>query len=316
MAVKIAIIGVNALGQSLAVALKQARQDLEIHVHDRKPEVLEQLDKSLPFKPEWNLVQAIEGASIVFLNEPVHVAQETLTIIGRELRTEAVIADMAPYKSVTAAWAREVLPGNLFYVGATPLVAAVQPRADLFQQQKFAIVPLPETPEHALRLLTEAITLMGASPFYLEMTEHDALLAAIHQLPIISSAALLRVAAGSTAWRELSAMAHAPFLAATMMPEEDAEALTALLRFGREPLLRWVDGLQEELAELRALLTADNATGLQDALTEVMDTGKKWRQKVTDDDITEAALADARAEIVERSGIRRLLGLGGGDRRK
>lgn len=312
MTVKIAIIGLNPLGRALAVALKQSRPDLDLRGHDRNRAVMDELDeKTIPFRAEWNLIEAVSGAQIVFLNEPLQVIQETLTILGREMKNEAVIADTAPYKQVTAEWAQSVLPDHLFYIGATPLVTVGQPRAEAFRGQRFAVVPLTETPENALRLLTEAITLMGATPLYLEMSEHDALLAAIHQLPILSGAALMRVAAGSQAWRELATMAHAPFFAATAFPVDDAEALTALLRFGREPLLRWLDGLQDELSYLRALLEAERATPLQEALEDVVTTGKKWRNKVADEDLEEAALAEAREEIIERTGFRRLFGIGG-----
>jgi prephenate dehydrogenase len=312
MTVKIAIIGLNSLGQALAYALKQSRSDLDLRGHDRNRAVMDGLDeKTMPFKAEWNLLEAVSGAQIVFLNEPLHVVQETLTILGREMKNEAVIADTAPHKQVTAEWAQSVLPDHLFYIGATPLVSVGKPNGEVFKGQRFAVVPLPQTPENALRLLTEALTLIGASPLYLELSEHDALLAAIHQLPILSGAALMRVASGSQAWRELMGMAHAPFFAATAFPVDDAEALTALLRFGREPLLRWLDGFQEELTLLRELLMAERATPLREALEEVVTTGKKWRDRVTDEDITEAALADAREEIMDRTGFRRLFGMGG-----
>ena len=182
MTVKIAIIGLNPLGNALALALKKSRPDIDLRGHDRNRAVMEDLDeKTIPFKAEWNLLTAVEGAQIVFLNEPLHVVQETLTILGREMKNEAVLADTSPYKQVNAEWAQRVLPDHLFYIGATPLVSVGTPRAELFEGQRFAVVPLPATPENALRLLTEAITLIGATPLYLEISEHDALLAVIHQ---------------------------------------------------------------------------------------------------------------------------------------
>lgn len=310
MTVKITIIGLNPMGQALALALKAGRPDLELRGHDRARAVMEDSEKNLPLKMEWNLIAAVEGAQIVFVNEPVHQIQETLTILGREMKNEAVLADTNAYKQETAAWAQQVLPEHLFYIGATPLVGVNKPSAEIFRDQRIAVVPLPDTPENALRLLTEAIALVGASPLYLEMTEHDALLAAIHQLPIFTAAALMRTVAGSAAWRELADMAYAPFFAATAFPVNDAEALTALLRFGREPLLRWIDGMQAEMDHLRGLLEAEGATPLQEALEDAVKTGKKWHDRVKDEDITEAALADARAEIVERTGLRRLFGMG------
>jgi prephenate dehydrogenase len=311
MTVKIAIIGLNPLGQALGLALKQSRNDIDLRGHDRRREVMEEMEKVSYLKANWNLIEAIDGAQIVFVNEPLHLIQETLTILGREMRNEAVIADMAPHKQVTSDWAAKVLPEHLFYIGATPLVSVTRPSAELFKDQRIAVVPMAGTPENALRLLSEAISLIGASPLYLELNEHDALLAAIHQLPIVSAAALMRVASGSHAWRELAAMAHAPFFAATAFPVDDAESLTALLRFGREPLLRWVDGLQQELAAMRELLEAEGAAPLQAALEDAVETGKKWRNRVADEDITEAALAEAREEIMDRSGFRRLFGVGG-----
>lgn len=309
MPVKIAIIGLDALGQSLALALQGSGAEVTVAAHDRTVEVMRTLEKEVPYKVEFNLIAAVEGASVIFLNEPLHVANETLGILARELRSEAVVAGTAAYLQAQAEWATEILPPHLFYVGATPLVGLTQPRRGAFAGQKVAVVPLPDTPENALRLLTEVITILEAEPLYMELVEHDALLAVLYQLPIATSTALMRVAAGSPSWRELAQMAAAPFYAATAFPIEDAAALTALLRYGREPLLRWLGSLEAEISQLRRLLEEEDSAALQSHVSDAVEMGRRWKMK-TDDESVEKALEEARKEATAGAGFRRLLGFG------
>ncbi|MGB0385549.1 MAG: prephenate dehydrogenase [Ardenticatenaceae bacterium] len=278
MAVKITIIGMDGLGQSLALALKNSRSELKIVAHDRtRQRMREAKQAGVAHHVDWNLINAIDGASLIFINEPIHQIRETLEIIGSELQNEVVVTDTSSYKAQVMAWATELLPEKVYFVGSTPLVSTQTLNATLFEQQRYALIPPPDTPEAAVRLLSNAISLMGAKPLFMDVAEHDGLMVAVKQLPIMTSIALLNLSTKGNAWREMAVMSDTPYHHATTLPSTDPKTLSTLLRYSHKPLLTWLDALQKELERVRTLISEeDEGAKLEAHLTSLMEAQQRW----------------------------------------
>jgi prephenate dehydrogenase len=312
MAVKITIIGMDALGQSLALALRNSSSDLTIVGHDRKRNLMSEAQKAGTVDSmEWNLIRAIDDAKLIVINEPIHQIRETLELIGKEVESEAVITDTCPYKRIVIEWANSLLPDHLHFIGSTPLVQTEKLNARLFQEQRYAVIPQPDTPEAALRLLSDAIGLTGAKLLFMEVTEHDSLMAAVMQLPILTGAALLKLTSQGNAWREMALMAGSPYDQATKLPTSDPEALMALLHHSREPLLQWLNALQRELNRLKEELAQDDdGKSLEAYFSSLIEARQRWereRQTVS----TENELAQQLDEVGNNVSLfQRLFGFG------
>ena len=281
MAVKITIIGMDALGQSLALALKNSKAELNIVGHDRKRERMRKAKQAkVAHHVDWNLINAIDGASLIFINEAIHEIRQTLEHIGSELQIDAVITDTCSYKAQIIEWAADFLPKNVYFVASTPLVKTETLNPTLFEQQRYALIPQPDTPPAAVRLLSNAIKLIGAEPLFMDVAEHDSFMAAVVQLPIVTSTALLNLTTKAQAWREMAVMANKLFSNATTLPSSDPKTLTSLLRYSRQPLLEWLKGLHEELDTLQTLITQeDEGTELEAHLTELMEAQHRWHRE-------------------------------------
>lgn len=315
MSVKITIIGLDALGQSLALALKNSEQALTITGHDRERDRMSAAEQAqVADRVEWNLIKAIEGANLIFVNEPPHQVGETLALIGEELTHDVVVTDTGSHKGALAGVVA-ALPPNVHFIPGTPFASpeGVDPLA--FQKQKYALLPAADVPEAAVRLLTNAVGLLGAEPLFMEPEEHDVLMAALVSLPAMTGVALLNLVARSGSRRDLGMMADAPFHNATRFPYEEAEPLAQLLRQSREPLLRWLAGLETELARLRALIEQeDDGTALSSHLEMLLAMQRSW---VREGELSPEGeqLAKSLDEAKEISGFRRFLGSFGSGRR-
>lgn len=279
MSINITIIGIDALGHSMGLAFKASSTPLHITLHDREHQRAVEAQKTgAGDQAEWNLPAAVEKADLVFVNEPLQQLRETLELIGPELRRDAVVTDTAGLKQVVLEWADELLPEHVHFVGGTPLVTATRPSARLFQKRRYAIVPQARTAEAAVRLVTDSVALLGAEPLFIDVVEHESLLAAVQQLPALTSAALLRLTAQSRAWKEMASMASPSYAIATTFPTDDPDALAAMLMHNREPLQHWVTALQRELGALHQLLAQEDEVALRERLAELMAAQARWQK--------------------------------------
>lgn len=310
MSIKVTIIGLDALGQCIGLALKSRGPSITVVAHDREHGAASEAVKmGAADRAEWNLLAAIEGTDLVFLNEPLFQMAETLEILGRELRDDAVITDTSSVKGDVMQWA-EALPPRIHFIGGTPLVSVRWVSADLFKDQRYVLVPSPQAPEAAVRLVTNAVELLGAEPLFMDAAEHDALMAAVLHLPIVTSMALMQLTTRSSSWREMAAMAGSAYARMSILPSEDSQQLATLLRHSREPLRHWMGALREELSKLEALLNQnDEGIALEAHLAELIEAQAQWRQAALQNS-EHASYDQIMDEVKETGGMRRFLNFG------
>ena len=129
----------------------------------------------------------------MLLSLPINEIRETLDVIAQDLPEGAVVMDTAPVKGAVAAWAKERLPQGRYYVGLVPSInptylhridlgveAAVE---DLFQDGVVMLDALPGTPGEAVKLATDFVHLLGATPLFADMIETDGLMTGTHLVP-------------------------------------------------------------------------------------------------------------------------------------
>jgi prephenate dehydrogenase len=269
MAVHLTIIGLGQIGSSVGLALEKHKDKITRFGHDREPNVSRRsqamgaVDKTF-----FNLPASVADSGFVLLSLPFHQVQDTLKVIGPCLREGCVVMDTSPLKSPVAAWAKEFLPSNCYYVGLTPSInpaylgttdtGVEAAHADFFSKGVIGISAPPGTVGEALKLAADFIALLGADPFFLDLVEADGMLSALHLLPQVAAAALVNMAAGRAGWRDARKLAGRPFTAATQAASLDQEpgALAHAVLQGREQLLPVLDEYIAALLDWKELVTA------------------------------------------------------------
>ncbi|MEI2690302.1 MAG: prephenate dehydrogenase [Anaerolineae bacterium] len=309
---RITIIGLGLIGSSIGLALGREQRDFEIVGHDKSNSAASQAKKlGAVDKAEWNLISACEGAGLVILALPLGAIRETMQALAGELATGAVVLDTASVKAPVLAWADELLPASVAFVGTHPIVASAQPgtaaaRADLFERCSWAICPSPTTAESAVKTAADLAARLGAQAHFLDAAEHDGLTSAVEQLPALTSMALLTSAASQPVWREMRRLAGGQFESSTRLVSTDPNVFGDAMLHNPEQVVRWIDSFIDNMAAWRDLIAAGDSETIGKAFAEAATARDRWLS-----DRSKGNWEEATAPPVEHPGmLASLLGLG------
>jgi len=285
---RVTIVGLGLIGASLGLALRGAEAASSVVGHDPDRKASDQARRlGAVDRTDWNLISACEASDLIILATPLAAIRPTLEALGPRLKPGAVLMDTASLKGPVLAWAGELLPKGVHFIGGNPivkmLVGAPQgmeaARADLFRGGLFCLVPAPGIDERAVQMALSLVALLGAKPLFVDPAEHDGLLAAVEHLPALLSLALLEMAIGQPTWRELRRMAGAPFELGSRLPATDPGAYGTLSVANRDNLLRWIDAFAASLALVRETLAESDAEALTHRFAEAAKERDLWLQE-------------------------------------
>ncbi|HNS02362.1 MAG TPA: prephenate dehydrogenase [Anaerolineae bacterium] len=279
---RITIIGLGLIGASIGLALSRQQRDFEIIGHDKSGAAADRAKKlGAVDKTEWNLINACDGAGLVILALPLGAIRETMQTLAGELAEGAVILDTASVKAPVLAWAKELLPASVAFIGTHPIVASDQAgtaaaRADLFDHCSWAICPSPTTDERAVKSASDLATRLGAQPHFLDAVEHDGLTAAVEQLPALASMALLTSAVSQPVWREMRRLAGGQFESSTRLLSTDSTVFSDAMLYSPEQVLRWIDSFIDSMATWREVIAAGDNDTIQQAFADAAVARDRW----------------------------------------
>lgn len=282
--VKITVIGAGAIGTSIGLALKQAEDAPQLHVHDKEPEHTKQALKMGAFdKGHWNLINACDQADLIILAIPATQIKSTLTVIASELKEDAIVTDTAPFKQNTLREATAILPTNVHYVGGNPIVATLghgpeYARANLFQDTLYCLTPTAAVHPDAVKLMEDLVRLLGALPFFLDPAEHDGLISGVNELPTLFSLALVHAVSQSNGWKEMRRLAGGAFLQAGANATGDPDALAAEFISNKDNLLRWIDTAANSLQLFRRQIESGQAEPLAQLIDQTVVAHTQWQK--------------------------------------
>lgn len=285
MTLHITIVGLGLTGSSIGLSLKQNKGQFQITGHDKDSEAAKRAFKAgCVDRTEWNLLNACDGADLVVLSIPLTGIRNTLTAIAQELKPGCVVTDTASLKVPVLNWAHQSLPVTVSFVGGHPILEKVsaeseQPTADLFAGATWCLTPDTNAPQEALQMASDLVEVVGARPYYLDAAEHDGLVAAVEQLPLLSALALQALAGTSPSHREMIQLSGRSFESGTHLLAGDAENLSHLCIQNAANITRWLDVLQSELSRFREFVANQDNESLQKAFDVALSMRGKWMDK-------------------------------------
>jgi prephenate dehydrogenase len=281
---QITIIGMDQVGVSLVLAIKQQRPEAFIVGADSRLELLRdamktgQLDRN-----DTNLVVACREAGLIIVTSPVSRLRDIFSTIGPELLEGAVVIDLSSVKAEVLKMAEELLPQTVKHLGCHLILhpdAAdrfpEEPHADLFHGSILVMTPTPNTDEIAIKTGSNLATTIGARPYFMDVFEHDGLLAAVEGLPGLISASMLLAVTRSRAWDELSQIAGAVFAQATLPASHPSIDGGAALTMNKAEVLRWLDTFLEALRDVRQVVDEGNSEKLNQMIVEANQLRLEW----------------------------------------
>lgn len=312
MPVKITIIGLGQIGASIGLALAAHKDKVFTTGHDKEIGVEGRAKKlGAVDQTNHNLPASVEDADLVILALPVSEIRDTFRYIAQDLRKDAVVVDTAPVKAEVVKWAQEFLPESAHYVGIVPAISAKHisgtetaldsARADLFAKGIFLVSTPPRVSGEAVKLVSDLIDLLGATPVLTDFVESDGLMTSVHLLPQLISAALLNSTIGQPGWNDLRKTAGRNFYAATsaLADSDGAESLGTASIHNRENTIRSLNNFINALIDLRDNLESDEAAfrqrlsaALNGRINWLMERNKAEWTQMPDDSIERPSLME------------------------
>ncbi|HIQ05434.1 MAG TPA: prephenate dehydrogenase/arogenate dehydrogenase family protein, partial [Anaerolineae bacterium] len=288
---RITIVGLGFIGTSIGLALKATSkpQEFELVGHDKEPKAASLARKRKAVdRTEWNLISACEPADMIILALPVAAIHDTLAAIAQYLKPGCLVTDTASLKGPVLAWAEELLPREVDFVGGDPIVAAAPTgegeavtggeaaSASIFKDAFYCLTPAPFASAKAVQLTADMATRLGAKPYFLDAAEHDGLIAAVDHLPALLANALLSTTVQAPAWREMRKLAGGQYQTSTQLMSEEPDVFIDACLHNAENVVRWIDSYIASLQTWRQLIANEDREGLEAAFEEGQEARRKW----------------------------------------
>ncbi len=203
---------------------------------------------------------ALDGAELVVLAAPVPDCLAMLDDLAGPWRSalgsDAVVTDVASSKRALVLRATAL---GLRFVGGHPMAGREASgfeasASDLLVERPWVLVPTTDAP--AMQRVERLVLATGAHPVHLAATAHDAAVAGISHLPLVTSVALVEAVAGGTAgphadwpvaadlaatgWRDATRLARGDVAMGTGIIVTNADAIATRLRATIDALEGWL----------------------------------------------------------------------------
>jgi prephenate dehydrogenase len=196
---RVGIVGVGLIGGSIAHALRAVWPEVAITGVDH-PEVLAEAAALGIVDTCGRSLDDVADVDLIVLATPLPGILDLMPAVAR-LGTRAVITDVGSTKRHIL---RAAADADVFsFIGGHPVAGAERPglehaRADLFNDQPWAVVPGSSAHEHAVARLEQFVVHgMGAVPHRLDADTHDRAMAYVSHLPQLLAVALMNTAGGA-----------------------------------------------------------------------------------------------------------------------
>ncbi|HEY1292506.1 MAG TPA: prephenate dehydrogenase/arogenate dehydrogenase family protein [Chloroflexota bacterium] len=259
---RVAILGTGLIGASVGLALKVSRQQTQIIGYDASGDSLRRAQGVKAIDRRGSLRDALENAELVVVATPVGAMKALFEEIAPLLPTQALVMDTGSTKAEVLRWAADLLPNGVRFVGGHPMAGKTDTGPDaadakLFQGAVWCLAPLPTAERDAIDEAVALVETLGASPYFLDPSEHDGLVASVSHLPYLMSVALIRHLGNERSWRETASLAAGGFAYTTHLTDSDPQMFADIMRTNRENIVRRLDLYVGELLALRELISAD-----------------------------------------------------------
>ncbi len=279
---KIAIIGLGLIGTSMGLAIRSTQnKDLEVVGIDLEPSYASTARKMGAIDREVRTIpEAVRDASIVIVAIPVLAMRDLFEFIAEFLSPGAIVTDTGSTKKDVVAWAEELLPDGVSFIGGHPMAGKETsgPRdaeAAMLNGAVYAVCPARNASEDSVKVIVSLVNAIGAKPYFVDPAEHDSYVAAVSHLPFMLSVSLVNATTRSVGWREMGKLAATGFRDISRLASGDPIMHRDIAVTNRDALVYWLDEFIKDLHRLRGMVKDDQA-GLEQALVDAWEARARW----------------------------------------
>jgi len=279
---QLTIFGVGLIGGSLALALKKAGYCQQIVGCSRSADHLQRaVDLGVIDRYTLDPAEAVKGADMILLAVPMGAMQTVFESIVNHLEDDAVITDAGSAKGSVVVAAKAAF-GEVprFFVPGHPIAGREKSTVeaaidDLYIDHKVILTPLEQTSKEALQKVQKMWEVAGAEIEMLDVSEHDAVLAATSHLPHILAFSFVNSLSESAVSEKVFHYIAGGFKDFSRIASSDPVMWRDICLENKQAVLTALNDFQQNLSDLSDLIIDEDG----DALLEAFAHAKAVRDK-------------------------------------
>ncbi|AFY28940.1 prephenate/arogenate dehydrogenase [Cyanobium gracile] len=280
----VGVVGLGLIGGSLGLDLLAAGAQVRALVH--RPATAERARERGLASAVSTDPAVLDGCGLVLLALPLDRLLEPEPALLAALPPAAVVTDVGSVKGPVLRRWRQLLqaagdgPAPSRFVASHPMAGTARAGVEagergLFRGRPWVATPAPDTDLEALEAVRELAEALGACWLCCEAEAHDRAVALISHLPVLVGAALLQAAeagggevggAPEVGARLVRALASSGFADTTRVGGGNPELGRLMAQANREALLEALGHYRRSLADLEAMVRAEDWNALEQSL--------------------------------------------------
>ena len=290
MTINLSIIGLNKIGVSIGLALKNHSQQIIRYGHDRENSKQKKaLELGAFDQTPGNIFATVENADIIILSVPVDEIRETIETIAPRLKPGVVIMDTSPIKKSVLDMTAELLPEDSYFISFHPTlnpkyfseqsVDLANAHDDLFKNSYIIITNSEKTDGDAIKLASDLSRFIGSSPYFADPYEIDGLIAGTEILPELIFAAYIHSLASQPGWKECQKIAGNSYYALSEPIHNlmERELFGESAKLNKENTIRAINNFMYSLRDMRELMENGDWDELHEYFSDAKNTQSDWK---------------------------------------
>lgn len=274
----ITIIGLDIVGASLGLALRQGATNFEVIGFDRNGAHEDRARKlGAVHRTVLNIHKACDGASMVIMATSLAETEELLGVLADTLDPKCLVLALHTLLQPTLDAAARALPAQHPVVAGHVVLTELPttPHSALLKDATFCLAAPSTVDAAAFGLASDFVERIGAKPHFVDASEHDGIMANVEQAPQLLGMAMMAASATASGWQEAQRLAGHRFAAVT---ETNASAVDLFhgLQANRDHVRRRLQQLQAMLEDWQDLLMAEPEEGKPHPLLTALQEAEKY----------------------------------------
>jgi prephenate dehydrogenase len=280
-----AIIGVGLIGGSLGMILRRKGLASSVVGVGRR---IENLKTAVKLGAIDHYVldtkEGVKDADIVVLATPVDTYERHLKEWASCLKPGAIVSDVGSVKGELVEQCERLVPAGVHFVGAHPIAGKEKTGVaagseDLFTGMRCILTPTKQTNAQALQRVRTLWQEVGSTVLTMDPRLHDKILGAVSHLPHVVAFALMGALIDiRTEVPSLDLAGHSGggLRDTTRIAASSPEMWRDIFLWNRENVVAFIEAYERSLGDLKRLIRAGDAAGIEKALERAKQEREKF----------------------------------------
>ena len=280
---RLLVVGVGLIGGSFALALKRAGAVTEVVGLGRNAAALQDaLQLGVIDRSVANIRDGVLEADVVLLATPVGQMPALFESMRDVLPNHCLVTDAGSTKQDVVAAARAGLGSRMSqFIPAHPIAGREKSgvkaaEVALFDQRQVVLTPTELNDAKDVEQIAALWRACGARVTSMSAAQHDAVFAAVSHLPHMLAYALVEEISARENADQLLSYAAGGFRDFTRIASSSPEMWRDIALNNRDALLQEIDAYAVQLANLRELIEAGDASALESLMTSARQKRDAW----------------------------------------